>query len=338
MDLIIYDLSIQMDNPVELDVLTDTNPNPKLIKFGHNSIGGKLDMMFIVSNTHYKDGLQYDFTNTTPDSITTIGNKTFGITTFDQTFAEMWEIFTLFNLFEKNKTVYSPEHTSTLQQLVDCYKVFNSKTKIEIKNNNPSTIFYKYSEIDLDENTALRFIMKNVPELMKNQEVGSALIVQIFDIQTSVSLQILYLLSIMYQEAYIMKPTIVPDISASKYLILINKKNKNILKFPTIDDNLYISSFGTFPIPEQYENIVQCFNSEILPKRYKQYIKIKNYLESKVYDGAIYQDLLNEQNKNSVKWIDTFGKTENLSELLTSALKKSSDNCHSYSNLVDIFN
>lgn len=336
-----YDQTIK---PSELVIRFDDHASPKLIKYGFNNIGNQLDMVMLTSNPSYKVGLEFDFEQTDKYSIVDQAQQNFGIKNFDQTFGELWEIFTLFGLLDSDQTIFSPQNGSTIANIVNSYqKITNDKYKIRVVDNNDkmtniTTIVYKYSDIDIDENAAVQFIINKLPELLAIQSEGSNMILQLFNMQTQITSEIIYLLNNLYTGAYLIKPSIVSDLFDTKYIVLMGLKSKFTLVVPEHSNDVYLSSLGFDNLPVNFDTTIKCMNSDIIPKKFKHYNIIKSYLDTKVYEGATYQKMIELQKMNTKKWLETFSNIKNLKNILDNSLNKTNTKCSTYTQLINIFN
>src|SRR5208282_4163115 len=100
MNPIIYKFPKRINKGIKLletDFIFDTEPSPKLIKYGFNQIVEKLDIASITNNPYYKAGLDFDFDRTDPLSISSKSKKIFGLnkTTNCKLFCMCWEILNL---------------------------------------------------------------------------------------------------------------------------------------------------------------------------------------------------------------------------------------------------
>ncbi|XWV26243.1 methyltransferase [Tupanvirus soda lake] len=347
MEPIIYALPKSDRNiePSELNIYFDNHPNPKLIKYGFNNIGGQLNMVALTSVPYYKAGLEFDFDRKDENSISTKAMIFFKTKNFDQTFGEFWEIVTLFGLLRSDQTIFSLRNNATITDVVDTYqKISNNKYNIKISGGNfnaaqnikANLIFHKYSDVDVDENAAVQFIINDLPGLLSVQNEGSNMVLQLFNLQTQISAEIVYLLSILYNEAYLMKPTIVSDLYDTKYIVLLGLKKPFNFVVPEQRENLFISSLGIKNIPNDFDTVIQCMNAEVMPKKYKRYISIKSYLDTKVYEGATFQTMITAQNNNATKWLETFTDLSKSGKMLDLFIKKSTQKCNTHAQLVSM--
>ena len=79
---IIYKFPKRTNKGIKLfpsDFIFDTNPNPKLIKYGFNQTVDKLDLAPLTNNSYYKNGLKFNFDRNDALSISQRGKKIFGL-------------------------------------------------------------------------------------------------------------------------------------------------------------------------------------------------------------------------------------------------------------------
>lgn len=330
----------------ESDIQYDDYPSPKLLKYGFNNVNEQLDMVALTSVPYYRSGLNFDFERTDESSIRKKGNEFFKTKNFNSTFAEFWEILTMFNILNVSQTIYTINKT-IVEDVVDAYnKIYKSTTNTHVisdskkkSNQNFSLIICKYSDIDIDENAIIQLILTDISFLLSTQTTGSNMIIQLFSLQTQTSAEMIYFLSSFYDEGYLIKPIIMSCLSDSKYLVLINFKGNTNFSLPKFfqKKNTYLSSFGLGTLPDDLTTIIQCMNSEIIPERYKRYNLIKTYLNGKVYEGATYQEMIQNQNSNTNAWFEIFTNASATKKLLDNALKQSDTKCIKYSQLVKLF-
>src|SRR2546430_428677 len=80
---IIYKFPKRTNKPIKLgetDFIMDTQPSPKLLKYGFNQTMENLDIVDLTSNPYYRAGLNFDFDRTDPQSIKEKVKKEFGST------------------------------------------------------------------------------------------------------------------------------------------------------------------------------------------------------------------------------------------------------------------
>lgn len=339
MEPIIYTLTTQNDTtnpnpleirePVVLDVtkfVFDSSPNPKLIKYGFNNINEKLPIESLTSIPQYAAGLNFNFDQDFSKDKTI---KSLGIKMLDQAFAEIWELVVMWRLLDAEKSnspfVIATNQPEIMQDIADVYaKTSKLKYKVEQLNKKANLVVVKNSDINIDENTVLSMLINQLPGLMKTQTKGSNMVLQIYAIQTQATVELINWLRSVYQEAYIARPSVESNLSDSKYLVLINLLDE--ISFPKIQTESYVSSFGTV-IPEQVISTIQCCNADLIPLKYRMYTRIKEFLDTKVYEGSSYQELIQQQQANHQEWMDTRFDFQKMQELLDKVIQSTSKKC-----------
>ena len=328
------------DNPISLndsDIYFDTNPSPKLIKYGFNNMVDQLDLMAITSISYYRAGLNFDFTRTGKNSIAAKFSKIFGTKNVDETFAEFWEIITLFNLFNTNTDVLT-SHPDTMADIIKAYTSF-SKTKNKFgfvsKKGKANLVIHKYSDIDIDENAAIQFIITDLPNLLSDQTKTASMILQIFGTLTQTMAELIYYLATLYEESYLVKPSVISEIFDAKYLVLLRLKDKTEFQLPKHSKDVYLASIGV-NIPDDVVTSIQCMNAETMPAKYRKYYEIKSYLDTRVYEGATYQEMLQQQDDYGEEWIETYTDLSKPPAILANVLKKSDAKCMRRSQLINL--
>lgn len=339
----LFPKSDKIIEPNEINIIFDDQPSPKLIKYGFNNINEQLDMIALTSIPYYRVGLSFDFQSTDENSIVTRASKLLKTNNFDQHFAEFWEILNIFGLLDKNQQIYTT-HVNSIKNITDIYKkmtntnytysILDDKT---IKSRQVSLVINKYSDVDIDENAAIELLINQLADLLNIQKKGANMIIQLFSLQTQTSAEIIYYLSMLYNEAYLMKPIVTSDLSDSKFLILLNLKTESTLSIPKHPESLYLVSLGIKLLPNNFTRIIQCMNAEIIPKKYLKYSQIKSYLDTKVYEGATYQEMLKKQHQNAIEWLEIFADPSKIKSLLDTAIAKTTNKCNIYEQLTNLF-
>ncbi|AAV50652.1 putative FtsJ-like methyltransferase [Acanthamoeba castellanii mimivirus] len=319
----------------------DDNPSPKLIKYGFNNISEKMDLNILTSDSHYKAGLNIDFTRDDKNSFVSKTAEIFG-NQYDPAFYQAWEILNIFDLINKSESIYTNIPETLLEVTNSHKKLFKTNKQYNITNDinkaiNIQLIYSRYSDIDIDENALIQLIYNDLSSLFQMQIQGSNMILQLFNVQTQVTVQLIYLLSSYYTEAYLYKPESSSDLSDNKYLILIGLRNKSTIDLPKFPSNRYLLSLGVNDIPNNFTSVIQCMNSFVMPNKYETYLKIINYLNTKVYEGATYQDLIKEQNKFTLDWINIFTEPDKIKTILDDSINFVDKNCANSSKLDELF-
>lgn len=343
MEPIIYALP-KINDKIELNKSNfyfDENPSPKLIKYGFNNITDSLDLASIIAVPQHRAGLKFDFERRDANSITTRASTELGLKKFNQNFAEIWEILSLFGLLDKSQTI-ATNHPDILQNITKLYEQITStktnSTVADLKSKTASLVVYKYSDIDIDENAAIDIIISHLPNLLPMQNPGASMVIQLFSLQTQTSAEIIYYLSSLYDAAYLVKPTISSDLSDSKYLVLIGLKEKSSIDIPSHAENIYLASMGIDSLQNDFVTKIQCMNAKVIPAKYSKYIQIKNFLDTKVYEGSAYQEMMEIQNNNTNKWIRMFTDKNSARAITDAAIQLTDKHCANYNKLVTLLN
>lgn len=352
MELNVYRLYTSHEDSKKLDVppinikkiSLSRVPSPKLIKYGFNKTTDNFDLIDLMKNNHYRVGLSFDFCRTDVESACSLGKKTFNVTNIDNNFFIFWEILSLFGMFFPKQTVLT-NIKNTITNVTSVYSKMNEKIDVTIAEVLPpkekaTLVVNKYSDIDLEEDAIVHLILTDLVKIIPTQVApGSSMILQIFSCQTAVMTELIFFLSSLYNESYIVKPLVSSDLSNEKYLVLCDmKKNVKMFELPkTFSADTYISSLNV-TLPIEFVTIIQCINSDLIPKKYSTYTTIKSYLASKAYGGALYQEMFQSQNKRVAAWIAMFTDFSNLENLLKSALDRTDERCIFRRRIENVFN
>jgi len=317
----------------------DNQPSPDLMKYGFNNLLAKIDIMEITSNPNYKVGLGFDFDRNDADSIKQQGMKLLQVKNFNQTFAEFWELLSLFGLLDSEQKILT-NHVPITKEIVSSYqKISGKKTKISVsdKSTNNTIVIKKYSDIDLDENAYISYLVGDLSVSLASQEKNANMIIQLFSMQTQIMAELIYYLSTLYTESHLIKPSIVSELSDTKYLVLLGLKSRVELTIPKHPKESYLSRIITEFIPDELVMVIQCMNSFLIPAKLITYSKIKTYLDTKVYEGATYQEMFRQQNHNTISWLEIYTNFPKLKTVLDSAINKSKKQCDHQVELANLF-
>ena len=307
--------------------LYDTSRPTKLIKLGFNQPDYELNVIEITSDPHYTAGLNYDFTRMKDKDI----SKDFFPTTAH---AEFWEIISSFDLLKENSVV-STTHSEVLLNIVNRYEKITQKTyNIKINVSGPVDLtIYRYIDIDspVDETISVPLIIKG----LSGQKPGSHTAIQLCGIQTTVILEIIFYLASKYESSFLFRPDATSNISGSSYIVCTGLRET--YAFPDVfTEKSYLIKVlsNTINIPDMFVSYVQCFNSELIPRKLLSYNRIKKYLNGKVYEGITYQEMIKEQDENIEKWVSMYIKDfKNIQSRTAEKMEKSVQQCSRASKL-----
>lgn len=338
MEPIIYKFPKRENKPIQLspsNFIFDTEPSPKLLKYGFNKTIEKLNLASITNNPHYKTGLNFDFDRTDNLSIASKCGKIFGLgkSTNHKLFLTYWEILNLFGILDSKISVLITDQAILKEIETAHQKIFKSKLKITFAKRTDDTpanlIIQTYSQIDLDENSWVHLVFNDLPMLLSKQSEGSNMILQLFGTCTQITVEIIYYLSTLYEDTYLIKPLISSSgLSDEKYLIFTGFLSKIKIKFPKITPNEYLSHIKIESIPDSFINIIRCANSELIPHKMYTFNKIKTYLDSNIYEGIMHDEMIQKQNLNIDNWINLFNTDQKkLESLLEKLIKQTDEKC-----------
>lgn len=342
MEPIIYVLPVS--NQIKLDkgkFHYENNPSPKLLKYGFNNMTEQLDLESITIVPQYQAALGFGFEKKNENMmISSNMSEFFKISDVDVTFVEFWEILILFGFLTRDQNIYT-SHPKTIEDVTKTFQsTSGSKYNYQINGKNTtSLVVFKYgdSNVEVDENAGIQLLSNNLEKLLTIQDKGASMILQLFGLQTQISAEIVYYLSSLYNEAYLIKPLVISELSNSRYIVLKDLKEliTSIPKFNSSSDT-YLTSIGLKPIPIGIDNIIQCMNSFIMPIRQNKYYQIKKYMNTKVYEGGTYHEMIHVQNQNINNWTKFFSNFDNMNKIFDQSLKKSMSKCTDYQQLLEL--
>lgn len=307
------------------DIRYDKYPNPRLIKYGYNSITDNLNMLAITNNEHYKAGLKFDLSRTDAKSLSSQAKKKFGIKEFDNTVAEFWEIMSVIFESSLDHTIITnrPDEMSTVLDIKK--KVFGAHKSKVVKKGGATLGIYKFSDTDLEENAYISILLSELKEILSNKT--EHLILQMFGLQTSISAELIYWLSSHYEKGYIFRPMCISELSSATYLVFKGVKKELDATSISGATKSYLVSITKDPIPTSISSVLQCYNAQILPLKYKVYDKIKEFLDMKIYEGAEYQEMIQAQDVATDLWLNTYSDPETLQKMFDIKVNQNLSRC-----------
>tara|TARA_Y100000389_G_scaffold150951_1_gene150608 strand:- start:6546 stop:7703 length:1158 start_codon:yes stop_codon:yes gene_type:complete len=124
-------------------------------------------------------------------------------------------------------------------------------------------------DFNKQENLSIKLIFCQICYAIALQKPGGTFIIKIFDIFTQATIDILYILSIVYNKVYIIKPCTSRTANSERYVVCKNFKLTNtydIIKkmstfFPIINSDTNIKRFLNIDIPYLYINKLEDINA-----------------------------------------------------------------------------
>ena len=278
---------------------TDLNSNP-LISTGYNYyITQTKDkyIQLVLSSENVNKRFFYIIENLTRDipnydkNIDVVTNKYFNEKVSDN-FLQIWEILLNFQLVTSKVSTNSEVAESVFEHM-------KKYTNITIGKNTKYTHMFLINDIILttSETEISKKITKFISNINKLEKNGS-LIIKIKDFITMPSLQLLYMLSYLFENVYMYQPDFSYISHGEKYIVCTNFTGKQ-LKYNT--DNSFLLLDTT--IPSEYIFTLNIINRILMQEEYIMLNIMRTYIESQNYNGEEYHKYLGKQKVNSDKWI-----------------------------------
>lgn len=288
---------ISTEDVVKPVIKTSKVSPPELFKYGFSTEDPSTDYIAITSTPQYVDKLPFH-----PGSFVEDVEDKLKVSGVDRKFLELYEIMAIFDLGSVE---------SNDKQIVKLNNLFSNKTP---------TYIYHYSKVDVPETVVLPELISNLSKVFASVKENSNVVIQIMETRTGPTAEFLYYLSTLCESLYIYKPSVISDLYDMKYVIM-----KEIKKGYKLDKaERYIASLG-LTIPNRVDDVIQCMNVSLTKKKIDMYDSIKEYLKNQIYDGVLKDRLIDFQNLNAKKWVDTFidPKKDLLDKLIVSCELKS---------------
>lgn len=138
--------------------------------------------------------------------------------------------------------------------------------------------FDEGSDFNNKEQLHYYLILNEIYAALNLQKIGGNFILKVFDIFTNTSINLLYLLNIMYTEIYIYKPNTSRPTNSEKYVVcknfkLLNDKENILEKLRNLskdlkEKNMKYSSFTLFKeIPKEFIEKIRYMNTKLLNRQ-----------------------------------------------------------------------
>tara|TARA_B110000971_G_scaffold95638_1_gene98336 strand:+ start:13074 stop:14294 length:1221 start_codon:yes stop_codon:yes gene_type:complete len=137
------------------------------------------------------------------------------------------------------------------------------------------------------------------------------MVIKIFDIFYSSTVEIIYILSLYFESVYITKPCTSRPANSEKYIVCKFFKGidtnklielyKIVSEYNSLSGRLYISSFINRPIPDDFKNLIFSYNLYSVAKQLKYILKTNSYINAYLLNDDI-NNIKNSQCINSLAW------------------------------------
>jgi len=259
------------------------------------------------------------------NNIDTITKKYFG-ESVNSVFLQLWEIILTFNMIKSKVSVNGEVEYKVFDKLKK-YKTFTLS-----KNKSVSHLFLIYDiELKTTELDICKKITKDIHKL-DNLDKGGILVIKVKDLIHAPSMNLLYLLSNLFDDVYIYRPDIAHVSYGEKYLVCMNYSGKK-LKINDKHDYLSIN----MNIPNDYIFTLNIINRICIQDEYIMKNKMRNFIESQNYYGDEYHTHFAIQQMNTDAWIadNLMLSTKDYNELITIKDKQLEKQIKEFTNFVE---
>lgn len=168
---------------------------------------------------------------------------------------------------------------------------------------------------NVQEQEATKLIISEITFALKLLENGGTFVCKIYETFTNPMCKIMYVLSSVFEECYIVKPLTSRAHTSEKYIVCLKYKiNKKIVDaFEELYNKLYdehdkyiITIFPELELPIKFKQELIKMNTDIANKQIIAINKIVKYINGQNYFGDEYHEFRNAQIKATTHWINTY--------------------------------
>ena len=185
---------------------------------------------------------------------------------------------------------------------------------------------------------AVQVLLQELPSLMVKLRKGGNLVLQIFGIKTQIMLDLTWLLSCYFEEAYFVKPSAVSSIYNESYLVFQGLISSNQLSFEKVD-LMYPSRLTVANLPlvlhENFQANVKCLSRKMVELQYHQFSVSWSYVRNKIYEGNTRDPYIQSQEDQAKIWLATYSKPDPDRRLLSDLTENSVTLCASHLRTLD---
>ena len=253
------------------------------------------------------------------------------------------------NRLKKNYSDIYSAHKTSVKEVADKYTgkdngdITDSKTiknfkKDMVKDNNLADLVtadgskYNYGE-NFKEQESYILILGEIVAALSVQNKGGNFVLKMFDTFTEISVKMLYILSMFYENVYIYKPLTSLESDEEKYIVCKNFKfnQKDItkeLKYLTeilekMNTDKFIDGIiSKLNVSDDFKNSIKFSNIELINKQQITINKIVTFIKNNNYFGEDYHNYKDNQQKAHLFWKDYFyGDKVSSKDILNSRLE-----------------
>lgn len=249
---------------------------------------------------------------------------------------DFYIIYEILYIFSKSITMTNVLLLDKYEDIIKSISV-NYKSKIDIYKNKTTNETYNLiigfddlnSNIDdiHEEQNSYRLLINEIHKIVKFQKNGGCTIIKFFESYTIPTAKLIYLLSSLYENVYIIKPFFSRHTRSDKYLVCINYiKQNNIEKIMEKCISEYSKDylFDIFPYITLKKEFVQnllFINLNLSNKQFITLNKIIKYIKGNNYFGELYHKYKKNQIDNTVLWNNMFFNKKLTEDIISTFLK-----------------
>jgi hypothetical protein len=259
------------------------------------------------------------------NNIDTISKKYFG-ESVNTEFLQLWEMVLKFDLISSKIST----NNSVLSNVFTKLKKF---TKLEVKDTAKKTHLCMLNQVEFDttELEISKKITKFLDEL-DTLEKGGCLIIKVKELIHAPSAHLLFLLSNLFENAYIYRPELSFVSRGERYIVCKNYLNLK-LKYDLSKDYLSLN----MNLPTEFIFTINVINRTLMQEEYIVRNKMRNFINSQNYFGDEYHSQLAIQQNNTDKWIATnfMITSKDYNELIKQKDTDLNKNINTFESLID---
>ena len=175
---------------------------------------------------------------------------------------------------------------------------------------------FDWSDENYQEQEAYALLIGEILAAINVQQKGGHFVLKIFDTYTLLTLKLIHILTLCYQDVYICKPLFSRESNSEKYVICKDfkfdqKKNTAILSdirsgletiLESMNNELFLNDiYPDFTVPNELSDIFRMINITLSNRQQIICNKMISFIQGNNYYGELYHNYKNEQ-INAVKW------------------------------------
>ena len=172
------------------------------------------------------------------------------------------------------------------------------------------------NDFNHQEQLAYRLIFCELVITISNQKLGGHSVIKIFDMYTKLTVKLIYLITVLYEEVYIYKPLTSRPANSEKYIIAKNFKGIDETYLKTLygivrlwssieSNNLYITDLFSEDIPDSFKTVLENYNKQFIEK---QLFSIRCTLDLIDNKPSVkkYNSIVKTQVSNAISWCNDY--------------------------------